>query len=378
MKGKQTDRVFLIFLILLIVLVVYVLYYYFVLVIPQKAQKDFGMPDPKLEFSQRVVYAVRLELQKGDLLQPVNINGKEDLFTIAYGETATDTAMNLNLQGLIYSADSFTDLMIYLGNDARIQAGIYALSPAMSALDIANHIVDSNPEDVVFSFLAGWRAEEIAGLLPLSGLDITYGDFLAEVQEPSGDYPLLEDSGADSLEGFLFPDEYQILRSADPDYLTAALVHGFNNQLPAGFETKLEEKGLTLYEGMILASIIQKEMVLPEEGSIIASVFLNRLAVDMPLQSDPTVQYALGYDEASSSWWKNPLTSADLEVESLYNTYHHEGLPPAPICNPGMTALMAVVNAENTDYLYFRAACDGSGRHVFSETYEEHLAAACE
>jgi UPF0755 protein len=98
----------------------------------------------------------------------------------------------------------------------------------------------------------------------------------------------------------------------------------------------------------------------------------------MPLQSDPTVQYAVGFDQASGSWWKNPLTESDLQTNSPYNTYLNPGLPPAPICNPGMTALMAVANAMDTPYLYFRAACDGSGRHVFSATYEEHLAAACQ
>ena len=378
MKDKQLDHVFLIFLILLTMLIVYAFYYVFTLWIPQKAQQDFGMADPQLDNAQRVMYAVKLEMNKDDLLNPLSSEGEKNLYTIQYGETATETAENLWQTGLIRSASTFTDLMIYLGNDSRIQAGIYALSPAMSSLEIANHIVDSNPEDVAFSFLPGWRAEEIGGLLPLSGLDISYGDFLAEVQEPAGDYVILEETGADVLEGFLYPNEYQVLRDGSAEDLAAALVHGFSNQITSDMEEKLDEKGLSLYEGVILASIIQKEMVLPEEGTIIASVFLNRLAADMLLQSDPTVQYALGYDNATATWWKNPLTSADLKVKSPYNTYIHEGLPPTPICNPSMSALMAVVNAEDTDYLYFRAACDGSGSHIFSETYEKHLAAACE
>lgn len=377
MKKNRTDRLLIIFIILLVVLVLYALFYFLGLVIPQKALKDFGMPDPQLDRTRRIMYSLRLEIQRDKILQPVASDVAEILFTIPYGETAAQTAANLDGLGVIQSSQVFIDLLVYLGSDSRIQAGIYVLSPKMNALEIANHIVDSNPDDVVFSFLAGWRAEEIAGLLPLSGLDINYGDFLEEMNHPGGNYALWENSGAISLEGFLFPDEYQIQRSASEDDLAAAFVNGFANHLPAEYEEQLELQDFDLYEGIILASIIQKEMILAEEGPRIASVFLNRLAVDMPLQSDPTVQYALGWDSDTTTWWKNPLSSTDLKIESPFNTYVHEGLPPAPICNPSLTALMAVINTENTDYLYFRAACDDSGRHVFSETYEEHLAAAC-
>ena len=243
----------------------------------------------------------------------------------------------------------------------------------MNSIAIANHIVDSNPEDVVFSFLAGWRAEEIATLLPDSGLEISEAEFLSAVQHPSD-----ETLGYENLEGYLYPDEYQLLRTASAVDLTKAFVGHFYNQLPQGYEELLAAKGLTLEEAVILASLVQKEMVVESEGPQIAGVFLNRLAAGMPLQSDPTVQYALGYDEGSGSWWKNSLSAADLAVDSPYNTYLYDGLPPTPICNPGLTALMAVLNASDSPYLYFRAACDGSGTHIFSRTYEEHLAAACE
>jgi UPF0755 protein len=377
MKKSKTIYLQPVFIILCVILVLYAAFYLASIIVPQQATRDFGKSDLNLDYFQRLLYAARLEISKNDLLLPINPQGDAGIFTIEYGETATEIAANLAEQGLIISDEAFTDLLIYLGNDQKIQAGIYTLSPAMSSFDIANHIVDTNPEDVVFSFLAGWRAEEITLLLPFSGLTISVEDFLQVVTSPSDTYLPVKLSQAASLEGFLFPDEYQILRSADAADLASALTSQFYNQLPSGYEENLNQMGLTLYDGVILASIIQKEMVVEDEGPLIAGVFLNRLKADMPLQSDPTVQYALGYDAASSSWWKNPLSTTDLQVASPYNTYLHAGLPPAPICNPGLTALMAVVNAEETPYLYFRAACDGSGRHIFSETYEEHLAAAC-
>ncbi|MGB9897319.1 endolytic transglycosylase MltG, partial [Thermanaerothrix sp.] len=136
-------------------------------------------------------------------------------------------------------------------------------------------------------------------------------------------------------------------------------------------------QGLSLYQGVILASIVEREGIVKEEYPLIASVFLNRLRAGMKLDSDPTVQYALGYDAHLNTWWKNPLKSEDFKINSPYNTYINAGLPPTPICNPGLEALQAVANPAQTSYYYFRAQCDQSGRHVFSETYEQHLSEAC-
>jgi UPF0755 protein len=135
-------------------------------------------------------------------------------------------------------------------------------------------------------------------------------------------------------------------------------------------------QGLTLREALILASIIEKEATIPEEKPVMAAVFLNRLRAGMPLQADPTVQYALGYHETSGTWWKSPLDAADLAVVSPYNTYQANGLPPGPISNPGLASLQAIANPAAVDYLFFVLDCMAPtpGTHVFSVTYEEHLA----
>jgi UPF0755 protein len=110
---------------------------------------------------------------------------------------------------------------------------------------------------------------------------------------------------------------------------------------------------------------------------LIASVFLNRVDSGMLLEADPTVQYALGFFPPQATWWRSPLSSGDLQVDSPFNTYLYGGLPPSPICNPSLDALLAVANAPATSYYFFRAACDGSGRHLFAETYNQHLSNAC-
>ncbi|HEX7972766.1 MAG TPA: endolytic transglycosylase MltG, partial [Anaerolineales bacterium] len=131
------------------------------------------------------------------------------------------------------------------------------------------------------------------------------------------------------------------------------------------------------YEGVILASMVQREAIVSQEMPLIASVFLNRQSANMKLDSDPTVQYALGYNPDQKTWWTNPLSLDNLQVDSPYNTYQRAGLPPGPISNPGLSALQAVAFPAKTPYYFFRAACDGSGRHTFAKTFEEHVKNAC-
>jgi UPF0755 protein len=132
-----------------------------------------------------------------------------------------------------------------------------------------------------------------------------------------------------------------------------------------------------VYQAVTLASIVQREAVEEQEQPIIASVFLNRLNGGMKLDSDPTVQYALGYNPVQSTWWTNPLSSVEMQVDSPFNTYTTFGLPPHPIANPGASALRAVAFPAQTSYYYFRARCDDSGLHIFAETFDEHLANSC-
>jgi UPF0755 protein len=162
------------------------------------------------------------------------------------------------------------------------------------------------------------------------------------------------------------------------DDVLVMILSAFAEQVDATIREGFERQGLSVVEAVNLASIVQKEAVVADEKPLIASVFLNRLAIGMPLETDPTVQYALGFDESTGSWWKSPLYLGDLAVDSPYNTYQNVGLPPGPISNPDLGSLWAVAFPAETPYYFFRAACDGSGRHNFAVTFEEHLGNACE
>jgi UPF0755 protein len=176
----------------------------------------------------------------------------------------------------------------------------------------------------------------------------------------------------------LYPDRYRLARDITPESLVNLLTENFQMKLSPDLTAGFERQGLSLHQAVTLASIVQREAVVADEMATIASVFLNRLAAGMNLDADPTVQYAIGYNPRQGTWWTNPLSTDDLKTDSPYNTYLYPGLPPGPISNPGLDALRAVAYPEQTDYYYFRAACDGSGRHSFARTYEEHVGNGCE
>jgi UPF0755 protein len=335
----------------------------------------YGPPSAALGPWDRFEYAARLTWHNGLLTRPADPYGTEQEFIVDIGEPVYSIAARLQSTGLVRSSAAFQDYLIYKGLDTTIQAGRYTFSPAQSPVQIAHALQDATPAEVTFVVLAGWRVEEVAASLPTSGLGISPDEFLQAVRQPPPGYDFL--AGAASVEGFLYPDAYQVPRLTGPDELVVLLVSAFARTLTPELRLGFERQGLTVYQAVTLASLVEREAVVAEEGPVIASVFLNRLAIGMKLDSDPTVQYALGYNPAQGRWWTNPLSRADLQFDSPYNTYLYSGLPPGPIANPGLGSLQAVAEPARSPYFFFRAACDGSGTHTFAVTYEEHLNNAC-
>ena len=344
--------------------------------VPAEAARIYGQPSPRLTISQRLQYSAKLLWYDELLTRPANENGLEQLFTIAPGESVFSISDHLQVVGLIRDAEAFRAYLVYSGLDTSIQAGEYKLSPAMSAIDIAHELQDATSEEVEFVILPGWRMEEIAASLSSSGLLITSEAFIVAVNTPPQGFDFL--AGANSAEGFLYPDTYVFPRQITAPEMVNELVHHFALRLPRDIQLVYENQGLTVYQAVTLASIVQREAIHEEESPLIASVYLNRLSIGMKLEADPTVQYAIGYNSSQETWWTNPLSTNDLEFDSPFNTYVYNGLPPAPISNPGLNALQAVAFPTETPYYYFRAKCDGSGYHSFAVTFEEHVANGCQ
>ena len=360
--------------VLLVLIVVPVI----VISIPSQVEDKFGRADSSLNFYTRHRLIFQLFLQGNSLTEPALSEGGEIPFQISPGESTASIIQRLSLDGMIENPGAFRAYLQYTGLDKNIQAGDYSLSPSMTPLEIAGKIQDATPEEITFVILPGWRSEEIADSLPTSGLDISSKAFTAAIRIfPVNQFPEAGFPDKASLEGFLFPGSYDVPRQINAPDLIEQFLLRYDSEVTSEMRQAFNNLGFTLYEATTLASIIEREAVMEDEMPLIASVFINRLQAGMSLASDPTVQYALGYNETQETWWTNPLTLNDLKVDSLYNTYIYGGLPPGPISNPGIDALRAAAFPAQTPYYYFRSACDESGKHVFSETYDEHVGNAC-
>jgi|AutmiccommuBRH23_1029490.scaffolds.fasta_scaffold00164_82 UPF0755 protein len=337
----------------------------------------YGEPEKTLSFDKKIFYTTKIYFSGEKLLEDQNNLAEDYFFEILPGETVGQISYRLKMNRLIKDSDIFKDYLIYRGFDRRVQSGYFRVTPEMNGIEIAEKITNPIPDKVRFIILPGWRVEEVASTLQNSGLAINPDEFLAMANNPSPDWLPPGFENLRSLEGYLYPGEYLVDREISSQDLVQTILNNFREIILSEYAQAFESQGLNLHEALIFASIVEREAVVNDEMPMIASVFLNRYAIGMKLDSDPTVQYAAGYNITQATWWTNPLSLQDLRIDSPFNTYIYNGLPPHPICNPSITAIQSVAFPAESTYYYFRARCDNSGRHNFAETYEEHLANGC-
>ncbi len=315
---------------------------------------------------------VMLQARADEINTPLSDDPAEVSFTVEPGESALAVAQKLAEMGLISDAQLFRRFLSYNKLDLSLEAGDYTLRKNMNMLELGQALQKANYEEVEVSIPEGWRAEQIAQML--TDEEIMDGAaFLAAVRAGTAvEHNILFDRPAgQSYEGYLFPDTYRLPVPAKPEDLIQRMLDNLAAKLPANAIELASRQGLSLYQTLIIASIVEREAVIAEERPIIASVYLNRIKQGMYLQADPTVQYAMGYQPENDQWWKTPVTLEEYSgVNSPYNTYLNPGLPPGPIANPGIDSIIAVLQPADTNYLFFVAY--GDGAHVFAETYEEH------
>ncbi len=326
---------------------------------------------PSLE---KALLGIYMNVRRNEVETPAGDDPTVVVFTINPGETAATIAPRLQRQGLVSDAQLFRWLVRYRGVDAQLEAGDYELRADMTMDEIIESLQHGRLREVSATIPEGKRAEEVAALLEEQGL-VDSQTFMVLVESGEFAYDLLYDhpEGApSSVEGFLFPETYRIPVDYGAAQIIDLMLLAFAQAFSPEMRQMAADKGMSIYEVVTLASIVEREAVLAEERPIIANVYLNRLEQGMYLQSDPTVQYALGYQEDTGQWWKIPMSlEEDVPFDSPYNTYLYPGLPPGPICSPGLASIRAVLEPADTSYLFFFSKFDGS--HAFAETYEEHL-----
>ena len=278
---------------------------------------------------------------------------------IAKGASVDDIANQLQKEGLIKSPLIFKLLVKQKNMGEKIQAGTFKLSPAMSIEEVINAL-SGGAVEVWVTLIEGWRVEEMAQELSenlpagKAGLKVKSEKFLTLAQE-----------------GYMFPDTYLFPNEITEEQIVKMMRDHFDKKYSDDLKAKIRSKGLSEKEGVILASIVEREARSDKVRTEVAGILLKRLSIDMGLNADATIQYALGYQTDEKSWWKRHLTRDDLKVDSPYNTYIHRGLPPTPICNPSLSSLEAVANTDpSTPYLYYYH--DSKGNSHYGKTLEEH------
>ncbi len=292
--------------------------------------------------------------------------GKTARVRIPEGAGAAEVGRILARKGIVRSERVFALLARVTKSERRIQSGVFRLS-GTGTWSVLRQLEAARPLTVRITFPEGWRAVDYARRLSAHGFD---GEgFLALAMNPPAELKPPYDEGP-TLEGYLFPDTYAVPLDAKPAEIVRMMLLRFERELTPEREARLSVLGLSVHAWVTLASLVQAEAGSEEEMPWIAGVFLNRLEIGMPLQSDPTVAYALKKDLPELD-----RGAGDFETDSPYNTYQNAGLPPGPINNPGAAALAAVLNAKRLSpngkpYLYFFHA---KGKLYLNETFADHL-----
>jgi peptidoglycan lytic transglycosylase G len=290
--------------------------------------------------------------------------GAEKMISIDPGTGAGPALAHLQSEGILADSKLARFYLIYVMGDPPIKAGEYRFRGPLSTPEVLRKLARGEVATQSVTLIEGMTLEETAGRLAEGGLGRREA-FLDLMRSPG---PIADlDPAAPDLEGYLFPETYHFALHVDERTVVSTLVKTFRDRYERQVRPLLDRNpGRSAREVLTLASIVEKEAQAPSERPLIAGVYSNRLRRGMGLGADPTVIFAL----KKLGRWNGNITKADLQIDSPYNTYRHAGLPPGPICSPGLASLIAAADPSDVPYLYFVSRNDGT--HVFSTTLEEH------
>ncbi|BEU87790.1 endolytic transglycosylase MltG [Selenomonas sp. TAMA-11512] len=286
-------------------------------------------------------------------------------FEVHPGMTANEIAASLEDKGIIESRFKFWWVVKLNDASEQFKVGTYAFSAGMEPKEVIRELMQGETVTIQFVIPEGFTVDDIAKRLDAQGI-VKQEDFLREAKSYRPfDYVDPPSNVRYDAEGFLFPDTYIIGGDTGVKEILDIMSKDFDQRLTLEMRHRAKEKNLSIYELITLASLVEKEARYDEDRPIIAQVFLKRLEIGMPLQSDATLQYLMDAP-------KEDVLISDTKIDSPYNTYQNAGLPPGPVANPGLDSIEAVLEPSDTEYLYFVA--DRDGHNYYSYTYSEHLA----
>ncbi|MCK5415920.1 endolytic transglycosylase MltG [Candidatus Parcubacteria bacterium] len=299
----------------------------------------------------------------------LNNSSEKKVFTILPGDGVSKIALKLKAENLIDSETFFKIYVKQSKKDKDLKAGKYSIASNMSIVEIVDVLVVGGVlnEEITIKIVEGWNNKDIAEYFDSIGFSgEKFSEIVKKTNEKSEKFEFLDSikKGYD-LEGYLFPDTYRIFKNASEDEIIDKMLETLDGKLTQKMFDDIKIQKKTLYEIMTMASIIQKEVRSEKDMKLVSGVFWNRIKNSKPLQSCATLAYILGVN-------KKQYSLEDTQINSPYNTYKNQGLPPGPICNSGFQAIEAAIYPEKSDYFYFLSSFE-DGKTIFSKTYNEHL-----
>ena len=286
---------------------------------------------------------------------------------IPSGSSTGSIARALEENGIVRSATAFKYYVKFSGNDGKLQAGDYNLSPSMTGEQLVKALLSGKNNTLKFTIPEGYSAEQTARALADKGFG-DYDAFIDVIENGDFSYDFIDKLGYNGqgsrLEGVLFPDTYEVYEGSSEYQIIDKMLSEFDKVFTDEYYARMSEMGLSLRDTLSIASIIEREAKINSDRPLISSVIYNRLNIGMKLQMCSTVQYILGEP-------KEFLTNKDISIESPYNTYKNNGLPPGPICSPGKASIEAALYPADTDYLYFVVSEKLDGSHNFSSNSKD-------
>jgi len=261
-----------------------------------------------------------------------------EIFLVEKGQGAKEISLNLKNQHLIRYSSLFRIYALWQGKAGKLKAGEYELSPRMNIPEIVEKMAAGDRVRKIITIIEGWTVKDIEDYLKKQGI-------------------VVEESLASNLEGYLFPDTYEIYPGEEAEEIVKKMLDNFNKKVRSRFGENLS------FEALIIASLLEKEVQTLEDKKIVAGILWKRLESSMPLQVDATITYITGRKSTQ-------ITKEELQIDSFYNTYRYKGLPPGPICSPGLESIEAAIYPKETDFWFYLSTPEG--KTIFSRTLKEH------
>ena len=305
--------------------------------------------------------------------------GEQKLFLVKKGESLFEIGTNLEKKGLIKNRFFFDFYVLMKGGQRKLQAGEYLLSSGISISEIGKKIISGKVVQEKITIIEGWnlrdigwyfenkgmfQAEELFELVGFPAIDYSKTIDLPTPKDFSLDYDFLKEKPKDiSLEGYLFPDTYELNRGVTLEEIIRKMLNNFDKKLTEELREEIKNQNKTIFEIITIASLLEREVKIEEEKELVSGILWKRLKNQIPLQVDATISYLTGKKTIK-------ISKQDTQIDSAYNTYKYRDLPLGPICNPGLESIIASVYPENSEYWYYLSTPEG--KTIFSKSLEEH------